>query len=343
MIRGEGRSLIHSACCGRREGATDNGVEFASGAGTQCAMHVLNALAPVFLIIALGAVLRRIGMIPPAMAAWSSALTYWVALPTLLFVETAKARVDFSACTDLLSVLLGGMLICIGAGWGAGLMLRLPAVSVGSLAHVAYRGNLAFVGIPVAVYSLGGTSESGVALAILMIAALIPFYNAAAVILLLAAQHKSAASALKTVANQIWRNPLILACGAGLAAASLGVVLPVVVARTLGPVGAMALPLSLLTIGATLDLKKVRGCAGPVTAAALIKVALSPLAGYALGKMAGVTDEEMRIALILLSCPTAAASYVMADILGGDTQLTAGAIVLSTLLSFVALFAVLWI
>jgi predicted permease len=63
-------------------------------------IHVINSLAPVFLIIALGATLRRFGWMPPAMAQWASELTYWVALPALLLVVTADTQIDFAQHAD---------------------------------------------------------------------------------------------------------------------------------------------------------------------------------------------------------------------------------------------------
>lgn len=303
-------------------------------------MIVLNTLAPVFLIIALGAWLRRRGMLPEPMALWASELTYWIALPALLFVESAAAELSFARHFGLLAVVLGGMLACIAAGYAAARALGLPGTSSSALVQAGFRGNLAFIGIPVIVYSLGEANREGIAVGVLMVAATIPFYNLAAVVVILAGQHRFSGSAVRAVLLRLATNPLILSCGAGLALAWGEVPLPVSIHRTLDSVGTMALPLALLSIGGTLDLKKVHGALSPILTATLIKVVLAPSLGWAAGQAAGLSGEEMRIALILLASPTAAASFVMADQLGSDTHLTAGAIVLSTLLSFISLAVV---
>ncbi len=64
---------------------------------------------------------------------------------------------------------------------------------------------------------------------------------------------------------------------------------------------------------------------------------------YGLGLAAGLGSAELRIALVLASCPTAAASFVMARQMGGDEALASGSIVLSTVLSAASLAIVLWI
>jgi hypothetical protein len=46
------------------------------------------------------------------------------------------------------------------------------------------------------------------------------------------------------------------------------------------------------------------------------------------------------VALIMLACPTAVASYVLSEQLGGDSALSAGAVVVSTILSIASLAAV---
>ena len=60
-------------------------------------------------------------------------------------------------------------------------------------------------------------------------------------------------------------------------------------------------------------------------------------AGVRTDALGTVEGSPSGVALILLACPTAVASYVLADQLDGDAALSAGAIVASTLLSVVSL------
>jgi len=222
-------------------------------------VQVINALAPVVLLIALGTYLRKTGFMPERKAVWANRLTYWIALPSLLFVETASTTIDFSSRADAILVLLGGMAVCILAGYPVARVLGLNAISTGALVQAGFRGNLAFIGIPVVVYSLGESNQNGIALGMLMVAATIPFYNIAAVLVLLAGQHRFSFKMVGTVLRQLITNPLIISCALGLLVASLQIVLPTAIKRTLEPLGKMALPLALLSIGVSLDLGKIRG------------------------------------------------------------------------------------
>jgi predicted permease len=66
-------------------------------------------------------------------------------------------------------------------------------------------------------------------------------------------------------------------------------------------------------------------------------VVAAPMAGLALATWLGLSQPELRMSLIFLACPTAAASYVMAQQMGADDGLAANIIVLSTVLSLPAL------
>jgi hypothetical protein len=128
---------------------------------------------------------------------------------------------------------------------------------------------------------------------------------------------------------------------AGIAYAYSPLPLPTVAQRTLTALGQMALPLALLGIGAALRLRDIRAGGLTATAAALIKVAVAPLAGLALASALGLTGPELQITLLYLAMPTAAASFVMAERMGADGTLASSIVAISTLLAIPALTVVL--
>ena len=103
----------------------------------------------------------------------------------------------------------------------------------------------------------------------------------------------------------------------------------------------MALPLALLGIGATLaERKHVTEGVGVALSASIIKIVVSPLAGFFVAGFVGLGGGELRIALIMLACPTAIASFVLTEELGGDGPLAARIVVISSVLSAVSLAVV---
>jgi len=307
-------------------------------------MHVLDTLAPVFLVIALGAALRRGGFFSDAFVRGTNRLVYWVGLPCLLFRFLARAT-DLGGGGAVAGVVLGGMVACVVAAYGATWLLRLPAERVGTLVQGAFRANTAYVGLSVvSLAHPGAAQERAMQLGVIVLAATAPVYNVAAVAVLLASRHRFGVRTVGRLAGGIVTNPIIVACAAGLAFALLvrpaGVLLPQVIDQSLAWIGQFALPLALLGIGAALATTRIRGRTAPALTAASIKVGLGPAVGAGLVVLLGLGPVEARVALIMLACPTATASYVLADQLDGDGPLAAAIVVASTVLSMLSLGAV---
>ncbi len=113
--------------------------------------------------------------------------------------------------------------------------------------------------------------------------------------------------------------------------------------RALQSLGNAAVPIALLCIGGSLAITPLHGRRSWITVAALLKIAVLPFMVFWMARLAGLGPQEQRIALVFASCPTAAASFVMAKQMGGDEALASGSIALSTVLSGVSLAVALWL
>lgn len=303
--------------------------------------HVFNSLAPVFIIVALGWGLRCLGFLQPATVKATNRLVYYLALPCLLFGVMATNEADLTGRGDVLALALGVTVAGILAAYAFASVLRLPGGAVGTFVQAGFRGNLAFVGLAVLNYSTPAGAPDPLPLAAIVLTVMVIFYNIVGVVVLLLSRHRFGPEALVKVAAQLATNPLIIACVAGGVWAALRLPMPVAAERTLEALGRMSLPLALLAIGATLEPGRAGGSLPAVLAASLIKLGLLPALGWLAGRWAGLSPVEMRVMLVFLATPTAAAAYVLAEQLGGPRELAAGSVAVSTLLSMVSLSAVL--
>lgn len=307
--------------------------------------YIFNTLAPVFLIIALGAWLRHARFFSEQSVKSLNNLTYWVALPTLLFYKIASSSFDFWSAGRTFSVVCLGMIACMIVGYIAAFLMRLPGESVGAFVQGAFRGNLVYVGLPVIMFSFDGMGTARMAelekICIFTLAMIVPVYNVAAVIVLLASQHKLDRKVPLRILNQIIRNPLIIACLLGLVYTSVFSKFPVALERTCVAIGKLALPLALLGIGATLMGTKDFSDFKHGIVAALIKVFVAPLVGIPLSIWLGLTGSEKQIALLFLACPTAVASFILAEQLGAKKLMAASVVILTSMLSVLSFTGVL--
>jgi predicted permease len=297
-------------------------------------LPVVNALGPVIVMTTVGLILRWRGFLTGPDLHATTRLVYWVGIPALLFIKVATAPASLAQTSALLSVLLLSTLIGVAvAGWIATL-LRIPWGEVGTFVQAVYRGNLAFVGVPVVAYAaadLGQNETAGIAL--LALGPMVVLYNVLGVLVLLLSRGRLSARNVLPIVRGMALNPLLLSCALGLLYRSTTWPVPTVVQRSLEAIGQMALPLALICIGGALHGTRLKAVLSRTVAAAVGKTLMMPLLGLGLGLVLGLDNDAMRMVLIFMACPTAGASYVMVRQIGGDADLASSAVVASTLLA----------
>ncbi len=303
-------------------------------------MQILNILAPVFLMIGLGAWLQRSRFVSPDFLKEANRVTYWLGLPALVFSQLASSVHELGGAQRVLGAMFAATGVLIVAGYLGAFLMRVPGRAIGTFVQASFRGNLAFVGLPI-IYSFPDQPlSSGVSLrtaAIVAVAPMMVFYNVAGVAVLLVSQHRFGWSMLKPLARQLLTNPPLLATVAGLTFAFAGWTLPPALDKTFTALGEMALPLGLLGVGGSVALVSAGVRWRLPLSCAAIKTVLAPLVGWLVGSAMGVSGFELKVLLILLASPTAIVSYTMALELKGDGELASGAIVASVLTSLVSL------
>lgn len=305
---------------------------------------ILNTLAPVFLLIAIGAALQAAKFVSVDFLKEANRVTYWLGLPALLFSQLAGSFHSVGGARSMLVVMLAATGLVIAVSYGVSRAMRVPGAAAGTLVQGAFRGNLAFVGLPIIYAMPDATLAGGMSLraaAVIVVAPMMVFYNTAGVVALLLSRHALGWRMVAPFLKQLATTPPLLATLAGIGFALMGWRLPLAVDRTFASLGEMALPLGLLGVGGSLVTVKLGAAWRPPLAAALLKTMISPAIGWAAGRWWGLGAVELKTLMIFMATPTAVVSYTVAVELKGDEGMAAGAIVLSTLLSLVSLVAII--
>ena len=288
-------------------------------------------LAPIVLLVLLGVFLGRLRFLGPEFSGDLNKLVFWVALPALLFRSVAHAGHPGPQTFSLLGLLVVATGVAAVAGWIAAGLLGLPRTSRGTLSQSAFRGNLAYIGLPVLAYAfegLPGKTES-FGTAVIVTAFVMALYNILAVVVLSIGHHSE--RPVRAALASSFTNQQLRACMAGIPLALTRTALPLFLDRTLESLGGAAVPIALLCIGGSLAHAKIGDKAGGIVAAAALKTFAVPVLVFFLAPAFGIAGTDLRIALVLSSCPTAAAAFVMARQMKGDAPLASGSIMLSTL------------
>ncbi len=309
-------------------------------------MSVLETLLPVGLMVALGYGLGRIGFLKEVAVHELTRLVFWVALPVLVFQSVAGVKLSLGLVVRPLGILLAASVLVLGIGWVVARLRGSPPAVVGSMVQNSFRGNLAFVGLPVLTYSVATLPPEAQArelgLALLVLGPMMVFFNLAAIFVLLGSQHRIGIQGVRLMGRALVTNPLILAALAGAVAASLHLSLPTSLDRFLSALSGIVVPLALIAIGASFVSIRLTGRRTALWLGVGLKLALLPLLAALFCHWCGSTGMERRIILIYAACPTAAASFIMARHMGADADLAASGIALSTALSFIPLSIVLY-
>jgi predicted permease len=294
--------------------------------------EILTIVLPVFAVIALGALLKRIGLIDATFLQQTNRLVYYVCLPLLLFYEIGRA--DFLASFNG-RLVLGSILavtVTFLASYFYTALRNYPPAARGVFSQGAFRGNIAYVGLAIVFNALG---ETGLTRAGILMGFLVPFLNLYAIVALLWPHRNNSDQGIPFLVRQIAFNPLILASFAGIAWSFFAIPTPLLLERSLKISTGMALPLALLAIGAGFSLERLRGDLFTAFLAAGAKLVWLPLlaAGILLGL--GVTGTDLEIGVLIAGTPAATANYIMAGQLKGDAELAGTIVMLTTLLSAV--------
>ncbi|MBA1188587.1 AEC family transporter [Pseudomonas entomophila] len=304
-------------------------------------IQILNITAPVFAMLFMGVLLKRLRVIDDGFNQVASNLVFNVCMPALLFLGIYHADLSAAVKPAVLlyftGITLAGFLICwLTAIW------RCPVVDRGIYVQGAFRGNNGVIGLALAASLYG---DYGISLGAVLAGLVIVLYNTLSVIVL-AVYSPLLKSDPWSICKGIFKNPLILSVLVAVPMAYGQVGLPNWLLTSGDYLAQMTLPLALICIGGTLSLPALRASGRLAIDVSLLKMVGLPLIGTLGAWLCGFRGAELGILFLYTGSPTAAASYVMARASGGNHELAASIIVITTLLAAVTtnigLFILQW-
>lgn len=296
----------------------------------RAAMTIALLLLPDFLLIAGGVALKRLRSFDAAFWTGLERLVYFVLFPALLFRSLATSSLALADAGRLAAVglafTLAGMLLSALAQP----LFRLPRATFAACFQCGFRFNT-YIALAVAG-PIGG--EPALAAISLLIGVLVPVVNIAAVGMLARGRESR-------IVVELARNPLVLACAAGVGWKAAALPLPAIASHFLGLLASAAVPLGLIAVGAGLTFK-----AATLTPAAIgwwngVKLVAMPAVALLAANLAGLSPLERQVAVAMAAVPTAPSAYILATQMSGHGGAVALLISTGTLIAAVTL--PLWI
>ncbi len=302
-------------------------------------MFSLSVTMPLFLVIALGYLIRRGGMLDEGFVRSAGKFNFYVTLPALVFRDMAGS--DFRSIMDRQMILF-----CAGVTAGSFFLIWLVAHFVmknggqtAALVQGSFRSSAALLGFAL-MESIYGSTE----MMPLMILGAVPLYNLLSVVVLVVEGGKKGDGFLKILFRSVFKtitNPILIALALGMLASYFSVPIPAIPAKLIGYLAVMASPLALLTVGANFRFTDLKRVSGAVVMASLLKLVILAAVFLPPAIWLGFRDQKLAAILIMLASPATPASFTMCQQMGGDADLSGSVVVVTTLFSAVTLTA--WI
>ena len=301
---------------------------------------MLSAIAATLAIVALGYLLKQLDFLPEA--AWQalSPLCYWVLFPGLLFNLMSQADLGAVTLLPFVATIIGASIVIVGFALVAGRAIAMPGPSLSSLVQGALRHN----GFLVLSVLQGTFGVAALQLGAIAIAILVPISNIVSVIAILVLSHPAGERNMKrAIISEIARNPLLGSMLIGVSVNLLEIPVPTFLLQAALFLGDGALPLLLLSIGASLRFSAIRSNAVALTLAIMAKILVFPVALVLIGLFVGLDPLALAVLAAVGAAPTASSTFTLASELGGDAQLMAEIVSLQTVAAALSLPLWIWL
>lgn len=290
-------------------------------------IRIVTSIIPIFAVIFLGTALRRFTLIDDSFVKSANRLIFYICLPVLLFHKISTASLSETVQWVPISTMLAAILSVSILTFLLAKTLRWPLKTGGTLAVNSFRGNFAYMALPICYYTLG---DQGLVIGSVFMGVLIPFVNTLAVLSFTIGGAKR--FRFRPIITSTLLNPLFLACVLGLAASLIHLSLSAPVDKTLAIISQVTLPLALFSIGGDIRFHSMGWLRPHLWIGTVFKLLLLPFLGYLALKLIGTPIQlQEQVMIVMLASPSALVNYVMADQMNGDPELSTTIIILTTI------------
>ena len=297
--------------------------------------YALQAVLPVALLLLLGCLMRKRGLVCEHFAAEGDHLCMRLLFPVLLFRSISQGELALDSCLRSIAFAYGIIAVSLLAG-----ILLIPRLvrdrnQIAVVIQSLYRGNFTLYGIPFSQL-LGGSGAAAAASAIA--AATLPVLNIAAVVMYAWYAGRERRNWVQLLKG-ILKNPILWGVFLGLAFRPFHAALPGPLESLTASLAAMASPLAFLTLGTKLYGGRVPAEQRKLTGAVVLyKLLIMPVLVLPVAIWGfGLRGPELIPVFLFAAAPSAITTYQLAGEYGADDLLAGSIVTISTLVSSVTL------
>ncbi|MBE5919839.1 MAG: AEC family transporter [Pseudobutyrivibrio ruminis] len=300
-------------------------------------LFCLNATVPIFLLMVLGYVFKKINIFNDGLTKGLNNFVFKVALPVLVYKELATSDVEELWDAKFVLFCFLATVLSIIIAYTLSLLFKEKEIRP-EFVQGTYRSSAALLGVGIATNLYGNAGMTP-----LMIIGAVPLYNVFAVIVLTLGQgeDKITGALMRKTLWGVITNPIIIGVMLGIVRAFIPV--PILLPKTLDYVSNLATPLGLMALGASFQFKEAITKIWPTGLATFLKLIGLGMIIIPIAVSMGYTHDKLVAVLIMTSSPTTVSTFVMAKSMGYNGTVSAGIVMLTTILSAFTLTVWLYI
>ena len=292
----------------------------------------LNAVLPIFLLMAVGYAARCFHLLDRADVAKINKIIFRAFMPVMVFYNIYSSDLSSAVRGSLLGYAVLGVFAEFLLSLGYALLFGKERSRRGVVIQGLFRSNFVIIGLPIAESLVDGDLGP----VAMLLAAVVPLYNVLAVITL--AIFNGQKPDWKKVLLDILENPLIIGSAMGIAALLAGIRLPAPLEKVVSQMSDATSPMLLFLLGAFFQFRGMRGHVRELAAVCLGRLVVFPALFLGLAAAMGFRGVELVSLLGVFASSTAIASFTMAQQMGGDAELAGDIVVWTSALCSFTLF-----
>ena len=247
----------------------------------------LNAVISIFTTMAVGYGAKRMLHLEKAAIGRFNTMVFYTLLPLMLFYNIYSSNLRGGAGLQSLALALSVLLVLFLLTWAFIKRVEPMNSRRGVMIQASFRSNFLLLGMPLIQELCPGADLAVVSI---MLAIVVPCYNALAVVTLETFSRKHIN--IRHILLGIAKNPLIVASVAGLLANLSGLRLPDCLENPISQLGASASPVALLLLGAQFEFQDVRLHRRNLAICTALRLLVYPGAALSLAALSGLRGPE---------------------------------------------------
>ena len=303
-------------------------------------IDVLNLTIPMFSLIGIGYLLKRVHFMSENDGAVLSKFAFYILLPPLMFTSilsgdaSKSLNINFILSYEIITISIFVLTYLLG------LLFKLKTMEKAIFGLNAAYPNYGYIGVPLCILAFG--TNAAIPLALILLADTFVLLTTLIFYKLTENRKTSLQELSKEIVQRFIYNPLMMSVFVAFIFSIADIKIVTAIDRTLSIVAASATAVALIALGVSLNVSSVKNQKSVLFFITVIKLIVHPILIFIVFQFqTGIDPMWVKTAIVCASLPVAANVFVLANYYKNFESESAAAITITTIVSSITVTIVL--